>query len=1220
MQLKSNNSTFTINIMKNFIFLIATFFLFQKAYCQAGELDSSFGKNGIVKSNLGSTFDYNSIPKQVLEAPDGSLFTVREQDGQTYVTKRDQNGKIDDNYGTNGLSRAINMREEKSFLQPDGKIVLAGYPSASNRADFLVARLNTDGTLDNGFSTDGRQTTKFAAAAYATAVAMQSDGKIVVAGYTTTIDESGNSNFDFALARYNSDGSLDQSFADSGKLVRVESYTDDVPAAVVIQSDDKIIVAGSSTINAQGDHSSFSNIIRYYKNGTIDNTFSLDAEKFGSLFASPNALVVQSDGKIVVVGQSISTTGGDNETTTTDIFIARYTDTGSLDKTFNQKGWETTNFGYDNETAFAVAIYGSGKIGVGCNIYNGNNTDFAFARYNASGGLDSGFSNNGLQRVDFDYGEEKGSLFAIHEGGRIVMAGSTNYVNLGIAHLNYDGSADTTFNGNGKLTVPFFSNDQGSTHFTCTAVQTDGKIVVGGNTWNGNNTDFLIVRYNVNGKLDSTFNQKGWLQTDLSVFAEGVSSIAIQSDGKIVAGGHTSDQSGIRFALARYNTNGTLDSTFSGDGIQNTNLNWFGQINSIAMQADGKIVAAGNVWNGSNNDVAVARYNSNGSLDSTFSSDGIQQTDLGNSEDIGKSVAIQSDGKIVIAGSVLNYANTDFVIVRYTADGSLDASFNTNGIVIADLGGNDDCEGAALQADGKIVAAGSTYKFEDYDYLNTDMAAARFNANGSPDNTFGTNGVVITDLGNNDKASSVAIETNGKIVLGGGSDSRFAFVRYDIDGSLDSTFSQNGISTVSSKGTNAIENTVEGIAISNSRLYAVGDGKYPGNLGVMVKYQLDEGKIKPIVSITTPANNAVYPIHAIIKIKAIASDPDGSVIKVEFYNGSKLLNTKTSAPYGYSWNNVPAGVYTLTAKATDNSGNITVSDSVKVSVIPHNPPTVSLINPVNNDVFSGPTTIHLGAAAIDPEGTISKVEFYIGDSLIRTERAYPYTYTWINARAGKYSLTAVATNNFGLTTKSAVVHIAVVTNKKPSVIITNLANNQSFAAPATIPMTATAKDPDGTISKVEFYNGTALLATQYWSPYSSTWKDVPAGSYTITAKATDNLGFSATSAPVKITVTAPVVSSRPSSENNKISVPDVLSLKAWPNPAGNTLIISAGGLSQNKPATISVISASGVVMKTIQSAGLNGAVQIDVSSLASGMYTIKVTSENKVINKPFMKL
>ena len=125
--------------MKNLLLLIALFFLFQKtSYSQAGELDSTFGKNGIVKADLGTTFQYTSIPRQVLNAPDGTLYTVREQDGQTYVTKRGNDGKIDDDYGTNGISRAINLTSERALLQPDGKIVIVGLNNPNNRRDFII--------------------------------------------------------------------------------------------------------------------------------------------------------------------------------------------------------------------------------------------------------------------------------------------------------------------------------------------------------------------------------------------------------------------------------------------------------------------------------------------------------------------------------------------------------------------------------------------------------------------------------------------------------------------------------------------------------------------------------------------------------------------------------------------------------------------------------------------------------------------------------------------------------------------------------------------------------------------------------------------------------------------------------------------------------------------------------------------------------------------------
>lgn len=1213
--------------MKNLIFLITALFLFSKTtHSQPGELDSSFAKIGVIKTDLGAKFEYAYVEKQVLELPDGSMYVILEQDGQTLMTKRDKDGKTDLSFGINGTSRTVALVQAHALLQPDGKVVIVGATTLNNRKDFIIARYNTNGSRDNSFSGDGKQTTKFASSAYATAVALQNDGKIVVAGYTSSINDMGETNADFAVARYNADGTLDKTFGEEGKLVTTGNSTDDTPTSIAVQDNGKIVVAGYSVNNTPNDNYSFSTIIRYNENGSIDNSFSADNEKFGFLFAYPNAIALQKDGKIVVTGQSITSTfitGQDDATTTTDIFVARYNTNGSIDKTFNQKGWQTSDFGYDNENAFAIVIDSNSKIVIGCNIWNGNNTDFALARYNTNGGLDSTFSNNGLQRTDFDFGEENANFLAVHESGRIIVAGSSNYSNFAVAHYNSNGSLDTDFDNDGKLSNNLNKFDQGSTFFESTAIQSDGKIVAGGNTWNGSNTDFAVIRYNTNGGIDSTFNFTGVQTTDLSVFKDGINSIAVQRNGKIVAGGFTSDQSGTRFALARYNISGSLDSTFSGNGIQNSKINLYGQINSIAVQKDGKIVVAGNVWNGSNADIAVARYNADGSIDSTFSSDGVLQTDIGNNEDNGKSIAIQSNGKIIVVGSTYNYANTDFVVIRYNADGTFDNTFGTNGILTANIGGNDDAAGVAIQADGKIVVTGSMYQFNDYDYSNTDFATIRYNSNGTLDNTFGKNGVVTTDLGNNDIAHAIIIESNGKIIVGGSSNSRFAVVRYTADGSLDTTFSQNGISNSASQGNNAIENTIEALAISNNRLYAAGWGKYPGNQGVTARYILDEGLRKPIVSITAPTNHAIFAAPARIKINAKASDPDGTITKVEFYNDTTLLHTEYAGPYGFMWRDVPAGNYTFTAKATDNSGMATVSAPVKVSVVPHKAPTVAITNPANYEVFTGPATINLVAAAIDPESAISRVKFYNGKTLLSIDSLYPYTYAWKDVPAGNYLLTAKASNSFGLVTTSAVVNITVVPNKAPTVIITSIANGQKFAAPAAIPLTASAKDPDGKISKVEFFNNTTLINTQYIYPYTFNWKNIPAGTYRITAKATDNLGLSATTAPVKIIVAAPdapIVSSKSFSADKKTAVYGAEGLKVWPNPTVKTLIIYPQGLPQNVQSGISIISASGVVMKTIQSNSSNRSVQVDVSSLASGIYTIKVTCGDKVINKQFIKL
>jgi uncharacterized repeat protein (TIGR03803 family) len=181
-------------------------------------------------------------------------------------------------------------------------------------------------------------------------------------------------------------------------------------------------------------------------------------------------------------------------------------------------------------------------------------------------------------------------------------------------------------------------------------------------------------------------------------------------------------------------------------------------------------------------------------------------------------------------------------------------------------------------------------------------------------------------------------------------------------------------------------------------------------------------------------------------------------------------------------------------------------------------PAVSLTSPTNNATYIAPANVKLTATASDEDGTISKVEFYNGTHLLHTEYVAPYSFTWSHVPAGKYTLTAKATDNSGLVTTSAAVHISIVSNKAPTVRIIKPHNNQSFAAPAYIRLKAKAKDPGGRITRVEFYNGSKLLRTEYKHPYKYVWKKVPAGTYTITAKAYNDKGLSATSKPVKIKV------------------------------------------------------------------------------------------------------
>jgi uncharacterized delta-60 repeat protein len=239
------------------------------------------------------------------------------------------------------------------------------------------------------------------------------------------------------------------------------------------------------------------------------------------------------------------------------------------------------------------------------------------------------------------------------------------------------GSLDLSFGSNGKVVTAIGS---GYDYGYSAAIQSDGKIVVAGYRYNGSNDDFALVRYNADGSLDNTFDSDGKVTTAIGSGSEEGFSVAIQIDGKIVVAGYSYNGLNHDFALVRYNADGSPDNTFDSDGKVTTAIGSGNDIAySVAIQSDGKIVVAGESPNGSDDDFALVRYNTDGSLDNTFDSDGKVTTAIGSSTDDGQSVAIQSDGKILVAGYSYNGSNGDFALVRYNADGSLDNTFDSDG-------------------------------------------------------------------------------------------------------------------------------------------------------------------------------------------------------------------------------------------------------------------------------------------------------------------------------------------------------------------------------------------------------------------------------------------------------------------------------------------------------------------------------------------------------------
>src|SRR5436190_809159 len=616
------------------------------------------------------------------------------------------------------------------------------------------------GDLDPTFSGDGKLTEILPPVAVATGnrdeaglMAIQPDGKIVIAGKSYTDPRGPANRAYFMIARFNPHGSLDPTFGQFGMVltdVTSDTYSS-MLSAIAIQPDGKIVTAGFQA----GATANVLLLVRDKPDGKLDNTFGQGGKLLGPINGNPHSVVIQPDGKIVAAG---SVFNGLNS----DFAVVRFNSDGSLDTSFDGDGVVTTDIAASNNFASSVALQSDQKLVVA------DHTDFdwetkqsALVRYNPDGSIDTSFDGDGVVTNPITVPawrliEE----VKIQPDGKLLATSGDAFI-----RYNSEGSLDSTFSNDGTMTIPKTSSY---------IIQTNGKILTTG--YDPEFKSFIVTRYNSNGSLDSSLDNDGTVMTFTGLFANAFD-VAAQPDGKIVAVGLEAETGipGISgatdIAAVRYNPDGSLDSTFDGDGIVfcDSVVPSFleATFRAVAMQSDGKIVAVGS---------GLARYNPDGSPDTSFGNAG--KVDQG-----GSSVAIQSDGKIVVTGG-----NT---LARYNPNGTPDIAFgNGSGSVVVDISPSGASIAAAIQPDGKILVAGYfgfPYCDDSEDpncpYYTHDFLLARYNANGSVDTSFGSEGKVVTDVAVNfvdhDYANSVVIQADGKIIVAGDADADFALVRYN---------------------------------------------------------------------------------------------------------------------------------------------------------------------------------------------------------------------------------------------------------------------------------------------------------------------------------------------------------------------------------------------------------------------------------------------------------
>jgi len=393
------------------------------------------------------------------------------------------------------------------------------------------------------------------------------------------------------------------------------------------------------------------------------------------------------------------------------------------------------------------------------------------------GSPDGDFGKDGKVTTDFNSQNDQGKTLAVQSDNRIIVAGIThNGTDKDFALVRYmpDGSLDLTFGKNGRVVTDIQNND----YARCLLVQNDGRILVGGYVFTLLKYHMVLVRYNSDGTLDHSFGNKGIVISNFGG-EDQCRSLAIQPDGKILAAGYT-ERGNKDMALFRYTHTGIPDTTFGRFGRVITEISDFDELaNSVLVLEDERIIVAGSYDNGTDWDIGLARYKANGDLDTHFGKSGITKTRLGSLNDRVSTVTVQRDGNILVAGSTDTPSGNDVAILRYNSEGIRDISFGSRGAqIIAVSKGNEYCRDLVLQADGKMLLTGLADNGSD-----NDCFLLRCDSDGNPDESFGDGGLVCTSFGNwNDCGESIALQGDGRIVVAGyysnGTDNDFVLARY----------------------------------------------------------------------------------------------------------------------------------------------------------------------------------------------------------------------------------------------------------------------------------------------------------------------------------------------------------------------------------------------------------------------------------------------------------
>jgi uncharacterized delta-60 repeat protein len=1172
-----------------------------------GTQDMGFGGAGETKTVIGN----NDLAYDVAIAADDRIIVAGDSDQDFFVARYTPDGAIDTTFGGgDGVVKAGAVpgqfdRGHTVVIQPDRKILVGGYSWTSDATyrDLSVMRFSPLGELDTSFGGgDGIATISVTptGAERIWGLAVQPDGKIVGAGgvnnTSSTCNTQAYTDQNSLVLRLNADGSPDSTFGGDGIVTENlanGNCPDDSFRAIALAADGKIVTAGGAATTHDGSTNAKSNIsaARFNSDGTFDTTFDTDGWTWTNIAPTSTYLAdlaedvaVLGDGKILVGAYSDA---GSPQGSNQNFAAVRFSPTGALDPTFDGDGKAVVDFG-QNDSLDAMAVDTSGRPVLAGYSYPPGVADdpqIAATRLGTDGTMDQSFNGTGsffkpLQGGSVDTGYAAGVQRLAPNAGRVIVAGSTDAgpsYDFGLVRYTANGTLDDSFSTDGRAT-----GDDGGKNDTgrAVAIAADDKIIVAGDSYGAaaGSASATLMRFTASGMLDNSFGGDGVASTTVGSNANAWHAVSALPDGKIVVGGTTSDTpADWDFFLARYKSDGTLDNTFDGDGRKRLSIGpRVEEIRAVATQPDGKILAGGFHFPDTKISVfTLVRLNPDGSVDTSFGGgDGIVTTPIGGGEYARnelRALVVLPDGKIVAGGKGNDGGgNTNNVmrLVRYNPDGSLDPSFDGDGIATTNLASDrfDELSGLALQHDEKLVAFGHSMQLYK---TNDDFVVARYNwDDGSLDATFGDGspGYTITAVSAGaDRAASGVVLPGGALVTGGtAGSSDFGAARYRGDpapvlpGAPDLAAASDLGSSATDNLTNDATPTFTGAAPgcnvgettwlrigsdplnrANRQLCRAGtwtittamlaDGQHTvsafsrngfGDTAdtTSLTVTIDTVAVPPVI--TSPTDGAELDLPGSPTITGTVTEPLAGA-KVAVRNGSDPLCTATADASG-NWScptSLGAGSYSITARQTDVAGN-TSSDSSAVNfTLDRAETTIDLVSSSNPSSYGKAVTytVTVSAPSSTPPGTVD-VTVGSGPARTLTLTDGEATLDVGDLPAGTHTVKADFAGDTNYKPSSATLSGGQVVDKAASVVKLTSSPNPSGAGEAVtftavvdpaLPGTAGSAAPKGS---VEFrIDGDDPVTKPISSPATFTTSALTAGTHTVIATYTGDPNYATAS-------------------------------------------------------------------------------------------------------------